>query len=213
MTNDVKFKIGATVAAFGAVAMLSTSALAYCLNGVRWFPGGLASENVYYNSAKKVTTGQCISSSTMDNQVISGITAWDVLNYAGTTTKTPNKKDSQNTVGWAKLGGTTLGITNYLDYDRFRTKTASCSGSTLWAELYEVDVRLSTSYRWVDTGPCPCAAGSAFHLGGVSQHEFGHVIGLCHENDFATLMNSSVGACSVTNKGSDETQGEDALCY
>jgi hypothetical protein len=211
MTNKT-FAIGA--AAFGAVALLSASAFAYCLNGVRWYPGSPDSEDVFYNSAKKVTSGQCISSTAMDNEVTGGITVWNVLNYAGTTTKTPNKKDGTNVVGWAKLGGTTLGITNYLDYDRFRTKTASCSGSTLWSELYEVDVRLSTSYRWYDgTGACPCAAGSAMDLGGVSEHEFGHVIGLCHENDFATLMNSSVGACSHVAKGSDETAGENAICY
>lgn len=213
MKNSMTFKIGATVVAFGAAAMLSTSALAYCLNGVRWFPGSLDSENVYYNSNKKVTSGQCISPETMDSQVISGITAWKVLNYAGTTTKVPNRKDGQNTVGWAKLGGTTLGVTNYLNYDKFRTKTSSCGGSTLWSELYEADVRLATSYRWVDTGACPCAAGSAYHLGGVSEHEFGHVIGLCHESGFPTLMNPSVSACSVTHAGSDEWQGETALCY
>ena len=213
MANS-KLRIAATVAAFGAAALLSTSAFAYCLNGVRWYPGSPDSENVYYNSAKKVTSGQCISSATMDNEVIGSITVWKVLNYAGTTTKVPNHKDGTNVVGWAKLGGTTLGITNYLNYDKFRTKTASCSGSTLWSELYEADVRLTTVYRWYDGAvACPCTAGSAYDLGGVAEHEFGHVIGLCHEDGLNTLMNTSVAACEHQAKGSDEIAGENAICY
>jgi len=214
MTRKKAFKISlALVVAFGGAALLPPSALAYCLNGLRWFPGSLASENVYYNSSGKVTSGQCISSPAMDAQVTNAIGVWDVLKYNGTTTKKANAKDDQNTVGWANLGGTTLGITNYLKKDRFLTKFDTCGGGP-WAELYEADVRLSKTFRWTDgVVACPCAAGSAYSLGSVSEHEFGHVIGLCHENDFDTLMNSSIGACLNDRKGSDESAGENALCY
>ena len=188
-------------------ALVGTDALAYCLTGVRW----PAQANVYYNANGKVTSGQCISSSQMDSAVTSGITPWSAIRYAGTTTKAANKRDGQNTVGWANLGGQTLGITNYLKYDR--TRTVPCGGN-LFANLYEADVRHSTAYRWTSGGgQCPCAAGSAFYLNAVSAHEFGHVIGLCHTNTPSSLMYPSFGACENKNKGSDENAGENATCW
>lgn len=180
---------------------------AYCLTGVR-IP---VTEDVYYNPAGKLGTGQCISSTQMDSAVTSGITPWRAIRYAGTTSAAANKRDGRNTVGWAKLGGGTLGITNYLDNDRYRT--VPCGNNT-FANLYEADVRLSTSYRWTaGGGPCPCAAGSAFYLDGVSEHEFGHVIGLCHVNQRASLMYPSFDVCEDKSKGQDESAGEQALCY
>ena len=200
-----KMLIGAVVLAIAAVAVSYVEA--YCLTGVRW----PASTKVYHNTSGKVTTGQCISSSQMDSAVQSGITAWKALSYGGTTTKRANRKDGQNTVGWANLGGSTLGITNYLSYDRYRT--VPC-GSNLFANLYEADVRLTTQYRWTSGGGgCPCAAGSAIYLNSVSMHEHGHVIGLCHVNDPNALMYPSTGVCENKGKTSDETAGENALCY
>ncbi len=194
------------VVAIGAV-LVAPDALAYCLTGVRW----PAQADVFYNANGKVTTGQCISASQMDSAVTSGITPWSAIRYAGTTTKTANKRDGQNTVGWANLGGQTLGITNYLKYDR--QLTVPCGGN-LFANLYEADVRHTTSYRWTSGGgQCPCAAGSAFYLNAVSAHEFGHVIGLCHVNTPSSLMYPSFGACENKNKGSDENAGENATCW
>lgn len=181
---------------------------AYCLTGVRW-PDADRPADVFYNPAGKITSGQCISSSQLDSAVTGGITAWGELRYAGTTSKTANKKDGQNTVGWANLGGQTLGITNYLDNDRFRN--VQCGGNS-FANLYEADVRITTAYRWTSGGgQCPCAAGSAFYLNGVSTHEFGHVIGLCHVNTPSSLMYPSFGVCENKNKGSDERNGENAI--
>ncbi|HEX6850396.1 MAG TPA: matrixin family metalloprotease [Candidatus Polarisedimenticolaceae bacterium] len=188
-------------------ALVATDAAAYCLTGVRW----PASAGVYYNPAGKITSGQCISASQMDSAVTGGITPWRALTYAGTTGAAPNKRDGRNVVGWAKLGGGTLGITNYLSNDR--TRTVACKGN-LFANLYEADVRITTSYRWTaGGGGCPCAAGSAFYVDGVSEHEFGHVVGLCHVNQPSSLMYPSFGVCENKNKGSDETAGESALCY
>jgi hypothetical protein len=195
-----------TILIAAASALVAPAALAYCLTGVR-LP---ADANVYYNPNGKVTSGQCISASQMDSAVTSG-TSWRALQYAGTTTKTANKRDGQNTVGWAKLGGGTLGVTNYLNNDRFRT--VSCGGN-LFANLYEADVRLTTTYRWTSGGgQCPCAAGPAFYLNAVSEHEFGHVIGLCHTNNPNSLMYPSFGTCENKTSGGDENSGENALCY
>lgn len=195
-------------AALALGALAAADASAYCLTGVRW----PASAAVYYNPSGKVTGGQCISASQMDSAVISGIGPWKAISYAGTTTAAANKRDGRNVVGWAKLGGGTLGITNYLDNDR--TRTVACKGN-LFANLYEADVRISTTYRWTASGGggCPCAAGSAFYVDAVSEHEFGHVVGLCHVSQPSSLMYPSFGVCENKSKGSDETAGESALCY
>ena len=190
------------------VASATLPASAYCLTGVRWTGDG--DPTVYYNASGKVTTGQCISSGQMDSAVTSGITAWRVLEYGGTTTAKANRRDGRNTVGWAKLGGGTLGITNYLKYG---SPINSCSGNN-FQTLYEADVRHTTQYRWTSGGgQCPCAAGSAFYLNGVSEHEFGHVIGLCHSNQQAALMYPSFGVCENKSAGQDDNAGENALCY
>jgi hypothetical protein len=187
-------------------SLLVPGASAYCLTGVR-LP---ATADVFYNPAGKITSGQCISASQMDSAVTSGI-SWKAIRYAGTTSKAANKRDGQNTVGWAKLGGGTLGVTNYLSNDR--TRTVACKGN-LFANLYEADVRVTTTYRWTSGGgQCPCAAGPAYYLNAVSAHEFGHVIGLCHTNQPSSLMYPSFGTCENKNKSSDETAGENALCY
>jgi hypothetical protein len=158
-----------------------------------------------------VTTGQCISSSQLDSAVTGGISPWSAIHYAGATSAKPNRRDGQNTVGWARLGGGTLGVTNYLSYSNQRT--VSCGGN-LFADLFEADVRITTTYRWTSGGgQCPCAAGPAFYLNGVSAHEFGHVIGLCHTNQPSSLMYPSFGTCENKSKGADENAGENALCY
>lgn len=187
--------------------LASSDVWAYCLIGVRW----PSTADVRYNPNGKVTSGQCISASQMDGAVTGGISPWRAIRYAGTTSKTANKRDGENVVGWANLGGQTLGVTNFLKYDRQRT--FSCGGN-LFANLHEVDVRVTTQYRWTSGGgQCPCAAGPAFDLGGVSEHEFGHVIGLCHTNNPSSLMYPSFGVCESKSSGGDENAGENALCY
>ena len=194
------------LAVLSIASLLAPAVFAYCLTGVR-LP---STADVFYNAGGKITSGQCISASQMDSAVTGG-TSWKALHFAGSTTKQANKRDGQNTVGWAKLGGGTLGVTNYLSYDR--TRTVACKGD-LFSNLYEADVRLTTTYRWTSGGgQCPCAAGPAFYLNAVSTHEFGHVIGLCHTNQPSSLMYPSFGTCENKNKSSDETAGENALCY
>ena len=198
------------VAAVALVATASVPAFAYCLTGVKWNTPPDA--QIRYNASGKVTSGQCISSSQMDSAATgNAISTWRALTYAGTTSARPNRRDGTNTVGWAKLGGQTLGVTNYLNYNG--TFNLSCGGNA-FAQLFEADVRLSTSYRWTSTaGQCPCAAGSAIYLNAVAEHEFAHVVGLCHVNQPSSLMYPSFGVCDNKSKGGDENSGENALCY
>jgi hypothetical protein len=210
MKRRTKSTLLVIVAVIIVAALAVSSVRAYCLTGVRW-PDGARPAPMYYNSKGKLGTGQCISSSQMDDAVKNGVTVWKAIAWAGATTATANKRDGKNVLGWANLGGSTLGITNYLSYDRYRT--VPC-GSNYFANLYEVDVRFTTQYRWTSgQGGCPCAAGSAIYLNSVSAHENGHVIGLCHVNDPKALMYPSTGVCENKGKTSDETAGENALCY
>lgn len=206
-TTFRKIMIGSLVAT--ALGLLAVSTVfGYCLNGLRW-PDNNNPADVYYNSKNKTTSGQCISSSQLDSAAISGINAWGELRYAGSTTKTANKKDGQNTLGWANLGGQTLGITNFLSYDKW--KTVPCNGN-YFANLYESDVRISNVFRMTSSGgQCPCSYGSAFYVNSISTHEFGHVIGLCHVSQRASLMYPSFDVCESKNKTSDENAGESAI--
>jgi len=196
-------------AALGVLAAtLATPVSAYCLWGIKWNTPPDA--NMYYNPANKVTSGQCISGSQMDSSVTGGIGKWKALTYAGTTTKKANRRDGQNTVGWANLGGGTLGITNLLSYGN---PTLTCGGNSFYS-AFELDVRLSRTYRWTNgSGACPCAAGSAFYLNSVAEHEYGHVIGLCHSSAPSALMYATSNVCENKTLTSDDTQGENALCY
>lgn len=203
-------KITIVLALAGSILgpLASSDALAYCLTGVKWPTPPDAT--VYYNSSGKVTSGQCISSSQMDTAVTSTIGSWRALTHGGSTSAKPNRRDGQNVVGWANLGGGTLGITNYLSYGN---PILSCGGNSFYT-LFEADVRLAKAYRWTSTqGSCPCAAGSAFYLNAVAQHEYGHVIGLCHVSSPSALMYASFGVCENKSIGSDENSGQNALCY
>ena len=191
-----------------AFAVLAPAAVAACLTGIKWPTPPDA--NVFYNPSGKVTSGQCIGTTQMDSAVTGQIGVWKALTYAGTTTKKANKKDGQNTVGWANLGGQTLGITNYLSYGN---PILTC-GSNAFYTAKEVDVRLTTFFRWTSpAGSCPCAQGSAFYLNAVAAHEYGHVAGLCHVGNPASLMFASFDVCENKSKGPDEVAGENALCY
>jgi len=198
-----------SLVAIGAFAVIAAApASAYCLWGIKWDTPPDA--NLYYNPSGKVTSGQCISGATMDSLVTGGIGKWKALTYAGTTSAKANRRDGRNTVGWARLGGGTLGITNLLSYGN---PILTCGGNSFYSAI-ELDVRLSTNYRWTGTGAsCPCAAGSAFYLNSVAEHEYGHVIGLCHSSQSSALMYATFGTCQNKSIGSDDNAGQNALCY
>jgi hypothetical protein len=192
----------------GFAVVAAAPASAYCLWGIKWNTPPDA--NMYYNSSGKVTSGQCISSSQMDSVVTGGVGKWRALTYAGTTTAKANRRDGRNTIGWANLGGGTLGITNLL---RYGNPILTCGSNSFYSAI-ELDVRLATAYRWTATGTaCPCPAGSAFFLNSVAEHEYGHVTGLCHSSQSSALMYATFGACQNKSIGSDDNAGQNALCY
>lgn len=208
MRTKIRLTILAVTCGVTVALLLPADVRAYCLTGVKWPTPPDA--NVYYNSSGKVTSGQCITATQMDSAVTGTLGTWKALTHAGATNKKANRRDGQNTVGWANLGGQTLGVTNYLSYG---SPILTCGANSFYT-LFEADVRLTTTYRWTSTaGSCPCAAGSAFYLNAVAQHEYGHVVGLCHVSSPSSLMYASFGACENKNKGSDENAGENALCY
>ncbi|HEX5041515.1 MAG TPA: matrixin family metalloprotease [Candidatus Polarisedimenticolaceae bacterium] len=204
MTKTLRFA-GIACLAVAVVAVAASPVSAYCLTGVKWGSQG----QIFYNSSGKVTSGQCATN--LDSAVTGGIGAWgNMIRNAGATGNRPNRRDGKNVLGWAKLGGGTLGVTNYLSYG---SPILSCGGNS-FQSLFEADVRISTTYRWASgNGACPCAQGSAFFVDDVSTHEFGHVIGLCHSNQPAALMYPSFGVCENKGIGPDDTAGKNALCY
>lgn len=191
------------------LAVATPEARAYCLWGYKWRTTPVS---MYYNASGKITSGQCISSAQLDSAITGKITAWRALRYAGTTTRSGNVRDGFNVIGWRNLGATgTLGVTYRLNNSSSRTQ--SC-GANSFFEFFETDVLFNTVYRWTSrAGTCPCTAGSGYYLDTVADHEFGHVIGLCHSSVTSALMYPSVGACQSKGHSSDDNAGQNALCY
>jgi hypothetical protein len=75
-----------SVVALGILAVLLTALVprvsAYCLTGVRW-PDDNQPAPVRYNASGKITSGQCISSSQMDEGDLRHH-PWRLTGYAGT---------------------------------------------------------------------------------------------------------------------------------
>src|SRR5678816_2622366 len=128
--------IVASIAVVLAGATLPASA--YCLTGIRW----PSNTTVSYNPSGKVTGSvQCGGDASAMDSAVRGGDSWSRMSIpSGTTSAKPNRQDGQNTVGWARLGGGTLGVTNYLNTDRFYNWQC---GSNRFANAYEVDVRIT----------------------------------------------------------------------
>ena len=101
----------------------------------------------------------------------------------------PQVFDGFNDVGWARLGGRTLGVTWY--------GTAAD----------EADMAINTRFAW-STG-CVQVAG-AFDLETVYLHENGHVAGLGHSSDPNAVMYPSYQTARCT-LGADDSAGLAAL--
>ena len=189
-------------ALFVAFLLFSSSAFAYSLNGRKWFSS--ADARFYLNNANGPSC--CLSASAQSSQILSGITPWGIAGSGGTTTRSGAKRDGQNVISWGKLGGTTLGVTNYISTDTSQSQV--CNGSLIY-RFAEVDVRFNNAFNWQTSSTC----SNGFDLAGVSTHEFGHAVGLGHSNVGGSTMFPSVAACDfgISSLANDDKAGYSAI--
>ena len=190
------------VALFVGFFCLTSAAFGYSLNGRKWFSS--ADAKFYLNNSNGPSC--CLTSSQQDSQISSGINAWGIASKGGTTTKSGAKRDGQNVISWGKLGGTTLGVTNYISTDTGQSQV--CNGSLIY-RFTEVDVRFNNAYSWQTSSGC----SNGFDLAGVSVHEFGHAVGLGHSSVAGATMYPSVAACDfgISSLANDDRAGYSAI--
>jgi hypothetical protein len=190
------------IALFLALSCLASSAFAYTLNGRKWFSS--ADAKFYLNNSSGPAC--CLSSSQQSSAITSGINAWGIAGSGGTTTKSGAKRDGQNVISWGKLGGTTLGVTNYISTDTNQSQV--CSGNLIY-RFVEVDVRFNNAYSWQTSSGC----SNGFDLAGVATHEFGHAVGLGHSSVAGATMYPSVAACdfSISSLANDDKAGYSSI--
>lgn len=190
------------IALFLAVSCLASSVFAYSLNGRKWFSSSDA--RFYLNNSNGPSC--CLSSSQQASQINSGITPWGIASNGGSTTKSGAKRDGQNVISWGKLGGTTLGVTNYISTDTGQSQV--CNGNLIY-RFTEVDVRFNNAFSWQTSSGC----SNGFDLAGVSTHEFGHAVGLGHSNVSGSTMYPSVAACdfSISSLANDDKAGYSSI--
>jgi hypothetical protein len=189
-------------ALFLAVLCLASSAFAYTLNGRKWFSSTDAT--FYLNSSNGPAC--CLSASALQSQIVSGINAWGIARSGGSTSASGAKRDGVNAVSWGKLGGTTLGVTNYISTDTSQSQV--CNGNLIY-RFEEVDVRFNSAYNWQTSSTCT----NGFDLAGVATHEFGHAVGLGHSTVQGATMYPSVASCdfSMSSLANDDKAGYSAI--
>jgi len=91
--------------------------------------------------------------------------------------KGPQVTDGFNDVGWASIGGSTLGVTWWTTSNP------------------EADMALNTRFAWTDT----CTdSGNTYDVESVFLHENGHVAGLDHTNNTQSVMYPSYQSARCT---------------
>jgi hypothetical protein len=190
------------VALFVGFFCLTSAAFGYTLNGRKWVSS--ADAKFYLNNSNGPAC--CLTSSQQDSQISSGINAWGIASKGGSTTKSGARNDGQNVISWSKLGGTTLGVTNYTTTDTNQSQV--CNGNLIY-RFVEVDVRFNNAFNWQTSSTC----SNGFDLAGVATHEFGHAVGLGHSNVTGATMYPSVAACdfSISSLANDDKAGYSAI--
>jgi hypothetical protein len=155
----------------------------YFYTGLKWAPPSVTQN---YNAA-----GQRLAAKTALTDTYSEWgTVFDStyrIGYGADTTRCPSLvdecpgtavNDGHNDVGWASLGGNTLGVTWF---------TSSTP---------EADMALNTSFTWKST--CGSGGGSGYDVETVFLHENGHVAGLDHARRTDSVMYPSYQAPRCT---------------
>jgi hypothetical protein len=186
----------------GVLVLTASLLSAYTLNGRKWF----SSSDATFRLNSSNGAGCCLSSSALNSAIVSGLNAWGILSNGGSTSASGAKRDGVNAISWGKLGGTTLGVTNYVSTDSSQSQV--CNGNLIY-RFEEVDVRFNNAFNWQTSSTCT----NGFDLAGVATHEFGHAVGLGHSSDRSATMYASVAACdfSKSSLDSDDKSGYSAI--
>jgi matrixin len=155
----------------------------YFYNGLKWSPPTVIQN---YNGAGEPFSAQgALANTYSDWSSVSGSTYR--ISSGGTTTRCPSLvkecpgaqvNDGRNDVGWAGLGGTTLGVTWFTP------------------SRPEADMALNNRFAWKNT--CGGSGGSPYDAETVFLHENGHVAGLDHTNRTDSVMYPSYQAPRCT---------------
>ena len=153
----------------------------YFYTGLKW--NSPVTQN--YNSAgQPVSAKSALTNTYSDWSTITGSTY--SIGYGADTSRCPSLvqqctgpqvTDGFNDVGWASLGGSTLGVTWFVT-----------GGAP------EADMALSNRFTWKTT----CGSGSGYDAETVFLHENGHVAGLDHTNRTDSVMYPSYQAPRCT---------------
>jgi Matrixin len=187
---------------FLVLFFVTSAVFAYTLNGRKWFSS--AEAKFYRNDSGGPSC--CLSLSQQQSAISSGINAWGIAGLGGTTTLSGARSDGTNVVSWSKLGGTTLGVTNYTTTDTNQSQV--CSGNLIY-RFVEVDVRFNNAFTWQTSSTC----SNGYDLTGVATHEFGHAVGLGHSTVLDATMYPSVASCdfSKSSLANDDKAGYSAI--
>ncbi|HEX2644859.1 MAG TPA: matrixin family metalloprotease [Thermoanaerobaculia bacterium] len=176
----------------GVLLLSSSMTFAYTLNGRKWF----SSSDAVFHLNNSNGPSCCLSSSATASAISSGVRAWGIASLGSTTTLSGARADGVNVVSWAKLGGTTLGLTSYTTTDNSQSQV--CNGNLIY-RFQEVDVRFNNAFNWQTSSGC----SGGYDLTGVATHEFGHAVGLGHSSVGASTMYPTFGACDFSKSSLD----------